>query len=332
MIKSRSVFIALLTFSIGSLFVYLFYLNSQKSTQEKTEIQPTLPISQETKTEKTKVFDKNGEEVFWQGTSEDFNIRWTDKDIYIEKNGKTQKLFSKYADYIYRKNDLASLKMYCSTSIQGSILSIVGSIMTIQINDSTFCVPSAHPSDEPQWIIVDLNKLNDAKFDKNFGNSLKLTDIFSDKEVLEAMLENEEVTSAINEIDKNYKPKTVIELAHWFRRKEDLLMGSANTVNYGIEAVTFNVKGRLEKNSFYDFSFERIEGDYVFIDIGLQPIGRKSDLPALSLKLKIPDKLRQNLELANSRQQGFLSNQNFGSYPYSIKEFEIGLKYKRENY
>ena len=138
MIKSRSIFIAILTFTVGSLFAYLFYLKPQKSSQEKVEIETSSPITQKTKTEKPKVFDKNGEEILWEGTSEGFHIRWTDKDIYIQKNGKIQKLFSKYADYIYRKNDLASLKMYCSTSISGSILSLVGNIMTIEINDMTY--------------------------------------------------------------------------------------------------------------------------------------------------------------------------------------------------
>ena len=55
---------------------------------------------------------------------------------------------------------------------------------------------------------------------KRFGNSIKLTDIFSDKDVLEAMLENEEIKWAKNEIDKNYKPKTAVELALWFRIKD----------------------------------------------------------------------------------------------------------------
>ena len=55
-------------------------------------------------------------------------------------------------------------------------------------------------------------------------------------------------------------------------------------------------------------------------------------MPTLSLKLKIPDRLKQNLELANSRKKGFLRNQDFGFFPASRKEFEIGLKYKKEDH
>ncbi len=330
MCKSRFIFVAFLTFLIGSFFAYTSYSNQQISNRKIVNFQPEPQIIQEIKTEKVKKFDRNGEEIYWQGTSEGFNIRWTDKDIYVEKDGKTQKLFSTYVDYLFSQQTpkLKSLKIYCSSRISANILSIVGNLMTIEINNMTFCPPEAHPSDEPLWIVVDLNKLENAKFNKPFGNSIKLTDIFSDKDVLEAMLENEEIKQAMNEIDTNYKPKTAIELARWFRIKEETW--DSDKVSYYGDTANFARKGQLNENSLSDFSFEKVEDDYVFVNLGLQPVNRSSDLPTLSVKLKIPDKIKHNFESANSKQNGFLSE--FSITGYTTKDFEVGLKYRKTTY
>lgn len=301
----------LLAFVVGSFLVYSLYWKSKENTKVLTVVSPETVALDKLDTSqpanRRKIFDQNGEEIFWQGESGDFKIRWTDKDIYVEKNGKTKNLYTDYGNFLFRKNlrSLKSIDRYCVYSPIANINSLVGNLMSIEIDEMTSCEIEAHPSNKVYWIVFDLNNPSRLKFLNGVPYSLKLTDFFSDKEILDAMLENEEIENVIATIDPNYKPKTYLELIYWFKKKE--------IVNFE------HSEGQLNENSLAAFSFSRIQENYVFVNIGLSAYRHSS---WLELKFRVPEKLKKQLELANSEKDGFLESTD----GFTRKEFEVGKK------
>ncbi|MCA1624500.1 MAG: hypothetical protein LC768_07465, partial [Acidobacteria bacterium] len=299
-----------------------FPFNIEKSVHPtKAEIIETSP---------TRNIDEDIEKKIWNGESDGFKIRWTTKDIYVESDKGVEKVFSYYTERLFEKNykyereyseklgkyiqTKKILEMEnCSVWFDGEIASLVGSTMTIETEVFLACGIMQYYK---HLVVLNLNKpksfklISDTKEDEEFvGSSVKLTEFFSDEQILEALLKNNKVRAAIEKIDKEFKPKNTSELIEWFEKKDKELYELDNDKrDWGMEDVSFgeDYNGRLTRRLHSGFAFDRLENGKVIVKVGLNNTHKSHMLPSLELEFNVPEKLRKELELANSKQQGFL--------------------------
>lgn len=312
-------------------------INKSNQTNNKNPIQEIDLIPETFKNEK----------LIWKGESGDYQIHWTEKDIYIEKGGKTKKLFTDLAkkhydinfkyktDYSEKLQKFIRTKEFnsCLISMNGQITSLAGNFLTLEIEEYYMCGVVQYYT---TWVVFDLDNLDKAGFEKfnkdGYARAygIKITDIFDDQKVLAELLKNKEIKESIGAIEKDFQPKSTLELLQWFQDKEEEYRDpDIKNKSFTGEDIFFeNVNGSsLNKRALTEFNFERIENSKVVVRLGLEPNYKQHGNDSIEIELEIPEKLKQQFKQANLRKKGFLGSELFKN-EFSIIDFENGKEIK----
>ncbi len=318
------------------LLTYSFFILSCSSLSEfNTETSKSIDIGKSKPELKAKSdLNKNTETEIWTGESGNYKIRWTNKDIYLEKNNKSIKLFTTIAKEYFEKNwkykisydsgkpvRTNQLNVECPVTLNSRIISIFGNYLTIEIESSVYCEKAAHLSDFSQWLVIDLDNFSQPTFINNSDNleyeikrEVSLLDIYSDKEIMTALLENEEIKWVFKETNLNPKFNATNELIEWFNKMSEDARNRKHDYGWDTFQLDKPRLGSLTKRSLNDFAFDKIKDDKVLVNLALEPNYRQGDVSSIQLKLNIPAKFR-NTTLSNSQQrQIFLKNNSITEY------------------
>ena len=281
------------------------------------------------------------EQLIWKGESGDYHIYWTEKDIYVEKDGQSEKLFTGFAkkyydiNFKYETEYSEKLNKYiktnklndCLISIHGEITSLVGNYLTLDIEEYYMC---GIPQYYTHWVVFDLENLDKIKFVKNTkgsyatGVGVKITDVFEDKKILAELLKNSEIKESIDVIENDFEPKSTLELLNWFQNKEQKYQKSEyDKEPFEFEDIAFenHSYSLLNRRALSEFKFQKIEEDLVLVQIALIPWGKRHGNSAVKIKLNIPKKYKQDFVLAKSKKRGFICASFNNS---SVIDFENG--------
>ena len=203
----------------------------------------------------------------WSGDSGGVQIDWTTRAIAVRRAGR------KTVDLIA----IPKSEPGCEGDLSVQILSVVGSIVSYEEFEGTTCEGAAHPSAITFYAAVDA---------AHPGRKLRLTDLFADADVLRALMAD----SVVQRHAPKAAPRTAAELV-------TALSASQAECEYA-----------FEKDLLNRFAFHHVEGDRVAVRIGLShgcEVAR-GKLTQLGILLPVPPKLKDALDRASSRTEGFL--------------------------
>lgn len=353
--KKKKLMSALLTFLIvvgsWSLFVgsSAFYLRALIHSKPSKLVQETNSVSQETPRaitpeqqdeRKRSTTQQNIQgDMIWRGESGGYKIWWTTSDLHFESPTGIQRIWETLVkkgveDFIAVNSDDGSGEplpaMNCEYDRTFVVMSIVGTLVSFKDSYYVGCEREAHPSIETRFTTIELAKSGEVLYAleqdipmmevdlANPGNVVKLTDYFTEEEILRALLADRVVRKALDTVNAATHPKTLAELVEYFEKN-----------NYELGESGYE----LRPDFLTRFAFHHIKSNRVAVRIGLPPhYGANRALhKQLGLLLPVPAKLRTQLELASQRRQGFLmrDSNTIAGGRVTIIRFETGNGIKR---
>lgn len=253
------------------------------------------------------------EKTIWTGQSGGFVIHWTTSDIRAQSSGKAgQVLFSViplaqrgFEDFSATMKDPDAGAEDCLYERNFRILSVVGSIVSFEDVYDSFCRGWAYPSAETRFTAIDLAKPGEIAYTNTggfppidvdlskLGKVVKLTDFFSEDEILKALLADSVIKKALPNSGASQPPQTLHEL-YQLLKKQSLEIG---------ECVY-----RFPEDFLTRFAFHHLEKGQVAVRIGLPPNSEpcRALYAQLGILLPIPESLKTPLALAASGKEGFL--------------------------
>ncbi len=212
----------------------------------------------------------------WEGTSAGFAIRW-DAQGLAARDAKGAAVFD--AQPIVKK-DFADFDDSCEKSEAWAVLSVAGSLLSVQQNEGASCAEAAHGAAYADILAVDLSQP---------GKPPSLADYFSEADLYAALTADGVVKKTLAAANLP-APKTVAELLK-------LLAGNSNDCDF-----------RFEEATLTHFAFHHLEKGKVAVRLGL-PYGceaARGKLTQLGLLLPIPERLKAALAAAAAKKEGFL--------------------------
>jgi hypothetical protein len=273
--------------------------------------QPTEPTRSEVDTVKE-----------WSGKVGSNYFHWDGKDLTIKfSKGKNMTIFSEFAKSDYRVQRKLENTKNCFTSYYYRPLAIVGNLVSFQDESGFLC--GAINTYSGTYSTIELAKDRNFLFYRpvagdpksTYEGGVYLSDMFSENDIFKGMLANEKISNNISKLISQGKidrqPGNLADLRKLFERfKYDFLNGEFY----------------LDSDSLEDFAIHHIEDDKVSVWVSLTPSSRSSQLVHLELLLPIPEKIRQSLRLADSREEGFLMKDAKDLVGTSHAKFEFGGK------
>jgi hypothetical protein len=248
-------------------------------------------------------------QVIWTGQSGGFEIRWTTADIQARPLNRPDRLVFSAAQLAHRDFQtfispphLDGSEARVTYERKFTIISVVGSIISLKDELSYDIQPSAHPGGETRFTAIDLAKSGEAVYVSppeadlfeldlaKLGKVAKLTDYFPETEVLKALLNNASIKEALG----GESPSSMANLS---KLLQDLPIEIINEVPY-----------LFPRNFLTRFAFYSLQKNKVTVRIGL-PSGSGAArywYAELGLLLPIPAALKKPLGLAASGKAGFL--------------------------
>jgi hypothetical protein len=239
----------------------------------------------------------------WNGRSGNYEITWTTTEI----SGSSLGTVTFSARTLARENFQLTAKeaRQNGEKLTGfernfRVLSVVGTIVSLEDNFYANYASAAHPSGETRYTAIDLSKSGKVGY-SNFLESLdmnldapgltaKLTDYFPAAEIYKALMADTLVQKGLD----GKRPKTLAELLKLFAEG-------------AVEVADGKTCARFSEDLLTRFAFHHIEGDKVAVRLGLSGLGPcRENLTQLGLLLPIPDALRIALNFAGANKEGFL--------------------------
>ncbi|MEP7269870.1 MAG: hypothetical protein ABI882_00105 [Acidobacteriota bacterium] len=132
----------------------------------------------------------------WEGRSGSFVVRWDREDIVALPHRNNTPAFSARAFASQGFREFAAdytADFTCHYERHFTILSVVGSMVSLRDSLSGVCKPAAHPFGETRFITIDLSKSGGIAYEPNSldvndsdrGRILKLTDLFPESDILQ---------------------------------------------------------------------------------------------------------------------------------------------------
>ena len=222
------------------------------------------------------------DEVFWQVQTDKFTIRWSQADILVtDPHQKT--LFSAAA--LAKQQFTADFTSAdrCNYDCSFILLSVVGTIASLQDSEVSFCQDSSsHPDIENRFMSIDLAKA---------GRPTKLTDLFAEADILKALLANSIVKSALKQAKSSQVPTNLQELYKIFK---------------GIEIPDQGCPYNLPADFLNQFAFHHVNGNQIAVRLKLQPQHLNCEDEQLGFYLPIPANFQLAVKQAQTGQVGFL--------------------------
>ncbi|MCX5887854.1 MAG: hypothetical protein NTY36_00195 [Deltaproteobacteria bacterium] len=244
-------------------------------------------------------------QVIWTGKSGGFEIRWTTIDIQARPLNKPGRLVFSAARLANRgfqtfisPPNLDGSEEQITYERKFTLLSVVGSIISLRDELYYYVKPSAHPGVETRFTTIDLAKPGivpdpwaiEGGFSlKKLGQVAKLTDYFPENEVLKALLNN----GIIKEALAGESPPSLVKLF-------ELLTEQPIRIN--------EVPYVFPRDFLTRFGFHHLQRDKVAVLMGLPSSGgaARGFHAELSLLLPVPPTLKKSLPLGASGKEGFL--------------------------
>jgi hypothetical protein len=247
-------------------------------------------------------------QAIWSGTSGGFTIRWTTADIQAWPLRKPGRLTFSAGDLSRRgfQNFLSSLGQdtpikHITYERKFTVLSVVGSIISLKDELYYDIIPSAHPGGETRFTAIDLAKSGEAVYVSppeadsfeldlaRLGKVAKLTDYFQEKEVLEALGHSAIFKQTLGE----ERPQS-LEKAFELLEEQHL---EINGVPYS-----------FPRDFLTRFAFHHLQGDRVAVRLGLPGAGGAARFmhTEIEILLPVPAALQESLTKAAAGKEGFL--------------------------
>lgn len=253
--------------------------------------------------------------IIWTGASGSFGIRWTTSELYVSSPAKTANLFEpivkkQFTDFAELpsavREDLEPDADKCEYLRFFNVVAIVGTLVTFEDDYAVFC-GGAHPTADNRFSTIDLTKSGVITYEdgkdrpsdelalRNLGNGVKLTDYFSEEDILQALLTNSAIKKAIESTRDSQQPTSLTEVAEFFRKNYYALRIDDSSLN-------------LRPDFLTRFAFHHVKGNKVAVRIRLSPTSQAEHAlrKHLELLLPIPEVLKEPLTSASQRQEGFL--------------------------
>jgi hypothetical protein len=266
--------------------------------------------------------------INWQGSTNSFYLDWNGKDLLVQlKGGIKQKILSRMSENFCRvlHKDPESRNCRCGNSFR--LASVVGNIVSFEDESDFSCAGSYLYW---RYASLDLEKSGDYIYPTlvEFGDEeaskvrtskvVAITDLFSEADVLAALLANSQISrdisKALSENKMKSPPTTLSEFS--------------DSIFTKYMSDVFDGAFYLRKDYLTRFVFHHIEGDKVAVWISLTSTSHAAQAvhEHVEILLPIPDKLREPLVLADSGQQGFLMKDAEKYVGTSRAKFEFGGK------
>jgi hypothetical protein len=247
------------------------------------------------------------ETIIWIGQSATFALRWTSGDITAAPAGEPSKvIFS--AKEIAHKKFLAFKKenlqdqppsWRCSYTLKFTILSLVGSLLSYEENEDSYCGQRNgpgwnHPSDQISYRVVDLSQPD---------RQISLTDFFSESAVLKALLADPTIKEALSGAENPRQPGTVAELAGMIVESGEGIKPAKDTAESPKECGFV-----FPEHPLRQFAFHHLENGKIAVRLSLDPNSGAchSAHAQLGILLPIPATVEASLTAAQSQVKGFL--------------------------
>jgi hypothetical protein len=248
------------------------------------------------------------EQTIWTGRSGGYALRWSTAeikataaksptDIRFSAKAIAQRAFDEFKDIETGMEEPAT--PHCRYERNLTLLSVVGSLISVRDNYYSSCAGEAHPAGETRLLAVDLSKsgavLYNAEMDtdiNNPGKVVKLTDLFSEADIVRALLSDPFVQKNMLDPEKKQSPP---------KNLEEFL----NSLGLSISEEACLT---IDDDWLTRFAFHHIENGKVAVRLGFSGLGPcRERLTEIGLLLPIPPALKTPLALADSNREGFLT-------------------------
>jgi hypothetical protein len=251
-------------------------------------------------------------EVIWNGDGGGLRIIWTTTDLYKRSGSETESIWGPlvqtglddFVAVVLGNQPDKKNPERCSYERRFKVLSVVGTLVSFEDQYQDDC-GGAHPSADTRFTAVDLAKPGEVRYARQddtpmmnidlakAGPVVKLSDYFSERDILRALLAEPTIQRALATLDDKKQPQSLAELPALFKGDD-----------YALGDLDFE----LRPDFLTRFSFHHIEGKTLAVRIGLPPHSGASRTlhKELEVFLPIPESLQEPLNLAAARRQGFL--------------------------
>jgi hypothetical protein len=226
----------------------------------------------------------------WSGDSAGFAVRWSSSDILVTRIGlKGPPVYSAraVAERDWKERASETSNMTCGEERDVEILSVVGPVMSVLDSTGGYCEGTAHPWAVSRYVAIDLEKSTAATV-----VGARLTDYFSERDVLAALLADRLVKASVSS-SKRPSPTRLTELL---------------TVTAEFPIRVGDCEFELDERSLSSFAFHHLQKDRVAIRLALpyRHEACRGLVAQLGLLLPLPERLKEALARANVRRAGFL--------------------------
>lgn len=297
---------ALVMLALSSAAFLAYACNSTSS--ETTERLPQLAATPSGQNSSSEAPSKITGKPIWESMSGGVEIEWTADDLFSKKGEKIERIFQPLAQRGY-ETFVAGLKSddknrnqihNCDYRRDFEVVSVVGSLVTFGDTEYSDC-GGAHPTTLMRFTAIDMARDGEVVYGQGenamsvdlgkSGKVVKLTDYFSEADVLKALLADQVIRDALIEAGVSTPPRTLAELPEIFAKND-----------YELTATEWE----LRPDFLTQFAIHHFNGDMVAVRLNLPSNAFAYRNTQLGLMLPIPAVLRQPLALAALGQEGFL--------------------------
>jgi hypothetical protein len=257
---------------------------------------PAAPTVEANSDRQSRSIESTKEQEIWTGHSGDFDFRWTTKDLYVTGKGRTEAIFSEYAKEWARQNMIDQRE--ATNIVNFRILSLVGDLISVEIDEIIAGDNSATVTTEVSWITIDLSKrgriAQSYQEDEDNIRNANLTGYFHEKDILNGILKNDDIRNKLISTDQPL-PKV---LRYFTGPKRTFPLGDHG--DFALNGYSLN-----------KFVFEDADSGGVSILLELlQFDSHVGSVRSLGVRLPIYGDLVEPLRRAREGEQGFLLNNN----------------------
>jgi hypothetical protein len=248
------------------------------------------------------------DQTIWTGRSGGYALRWstteikasaakTPTDIRFSAKAIAKRAFDEFKAIETGIEEPATPQ--CTYERNFTLLSVVGSLVSVRDNYYSSCTGEAHPAGETRLLALDLAKPGAVLYNEemdtdinNPGKVVKLKDLFPEADIVQALLADPFVQKNMLDPEKKKSPPKNLE-----EFKNSLALSTSEEVCLTID-----------DDWLTRFAFHHIENGKVSVRLGFSGLGPcRERLTEIGLLLPIPSALKTPLALADSTTEGFLT-------------------------
>jgi hypothetical protein len=266
--------------------------------------------------------------VIWQGTTGSFDIRWDSTDVLVTRAARPERSGNaEGATFLSFRAELDTamdtghdpasdtVGSVCAEEYDYAILSAVGHILGVQQRHYSYCEGMPHPSITVSYVAIDLERseregVHEIDGSELIGREIALTDLFSEKDVLQALLGDRLVQKRLAALGMD--PGPIASVDHLVA-----LLEGGTECEYG-----------FERDMLRRWAFHHVEGDRVAVRIGLSHgcEAAQGMLTQIGILLPVPEALRDDLAAVAKGTRGLLMRE--AAKRFEGKTTHIAYRYR----